>query len=101
MNLTGGRRRIQETPPEGSSSSTTRTTSINDAFVEQGFIYDGPTRIRNGVKRWSLVIHHEGICAGDLFDQIRGEMVAEIDVERLSMTDCPSADDDCPLDRRL
>lgn len=73
--------------------------SIDAAFVERGFIYDGPTRIRDGVERWSLVTHHDRERAGDLLDEVREEMDAEVDVERLSVSDRSSTAESRPLDR--
>lgn len=73
--------------------------SIDAAFVERGFIYDGPTRIRDGVERWSLVTHHDRERAGDLLDEVREGMDAKIDVERLSMVDRSSTAEARPLDR--
>lgn len=75
------------------------TNSIDAAFVERGFIYDGPTRIRDGVERWSLVTHHDRERVIDLLDEVREEMDAEIDVERLSMADRSPSAEARPLDR--
>ena len=61
--------------------------SIDEAFISRGFVYDGPTRIRDGTETWVLVAHHDRRTAGTLLDEIRDEMDADIEVTRISTSD--------------
>lgn len=63
------------------------TNSIDDAFVNRGFVYDGPTRIANGREKWSLVAHHNREEIQRLLDEIRTQMDAEITITRISSTE--------------
>lgn len=54
--------------------------SIDEAFISRGFVYDGPTRIKDGRESWSLVTHNDRQEVQTLLDEIRDEMNAEINV---------------------
>jgi predicted DNA binding protein len=66
--------------------------SIDKAFVSRGFVYDGPTRIKDGHEKWSLVIHNDRREVQQLLDEIREEMDADIDVLSISTRDHPKQD---------
>lgn len=74
--------------------------SIDEAFISRGFIYDGPTNIRDGSEEWSLVAHHDRETVQDLFAEIRRDYDAEIEVTRITPTSRAHAED-APLMRQL
>lgn len=74
--------------------------SIDEAFVSRGFVYDGPTRIRNGRETWSLVTHSGRREVQRLLDDIREEMDADIDVVSISTSD-QAARSDVPSTTQL
>ncbi|NGM70776.1 transcriptional regulator [Natronolimnobius sp. AArcel1] len=57
--------------------------SIDDAFISRGFIYDGPTNIRNGQEEWSLVGHHNREAIRESLTEIRQEKDAMIEMNRI------------------
>lgn len=61
--------------------------SIDEAFVSRGFVYDGPTRIKNGREKWSLVTHSNRQQVKVLLDEIREEMDADINVITITTSD--------------
>lgn len=63
--------------------------SIDEAFTSRGFIYDGPTRIRDGRETWTLVANHDRQEIRSLLDEIREQMDAKISVTRISSTEQP------------
>ena len=63
------------------------SNSIDEAFVSRGFVYDGPTRIKDGRETWSLVISADRLEVQRLLDEIRDEMDADIEVTQVSTPD--------------
>lgn len=61
--------------------------SIDEAFVSRGFVYDGPTRIKDGRERWSLVTHNDRRQVKALLDEVREEMDADIQVLTITTSD--------------
>lgn len=67
--------------------------SIDEAFISRGFIYDGPTKIKDGREEWSLVVHHDRETVQELLAEIRHEYDANIKVTRITPTNRAHTED--------
>lgn len=68
------------------------TNSIHDALVSRGFIPDEPIRVKDGYEYWTVVFDGNRSEVQPRLDEIREEMDAEIDIQRMERPEALSSD---------